>query len=107
MAMASNVSRAVGPEVTDEANPGPEGSTTCGTQVGGSCRGSLCYSGLTHSTLPLRRGDAPDFTCNGSCGDLAAPSRTVQGKRLPPSFLWDPLSLSLDRFFCPPTERLP
>ena len=32
--MASKASKAAGPEVTDEANPGPVGSTTCGTQVG-------------------------------------------------------------------------
>ena len=35
MTMASKASRAVGPKVTEEANLGPEGSSTCGTQVGG------------------------------------------------------------------------
>ena len=80
MTMASG---AVGPEVTDEANPGPEGSSTCGRQVDGCCRGSLVCSGLAHGTLSLRLDDAPDFSCIGSSGDVGVPSRTVQGKRLP------------------------
>ena len=49
----------------------------------GGCRGSLCCSGLAHGTLSLRLGDVPDSSCTGSCGDLAASSGTVQGKRLP------------------------
>ena len=69
--------------MTDEANPGQEASSTCGTQVGGCCHGTLCCSGLALSTLSLRLGDAPNFSYTGSCGDLAAPSGAVQGKHLP------------------------
>ena len=38
MTMAS---KAVGAELADEANPGQEDSSTCGTQMGGCCR-ALC-----------------------------------------------------------------
>ena len=84
MTMASKASRTVVPEVSDEANPGPDGSSTCGTQVDGCCRGSLCCSGLAHSTLLLRLSDATDFSCRSHPVVILLPqSGTVQGKGLP------------------------
>ena len=44
----------MGPEVTGEANPGPEGSPTRRTRVSGCC---------LDTRLSLRLGDAPCFGC--------------------------------------------
>ena len=60
----------MGPELTGEANPGPEGSPTRRTRVCGCCRGS---GSCSDSTLSLRLGDAPCFGCTGSIGGITAP----------------------------------
>ena len=44
----------VGPEVTGETNPGPEGSPTRRTRVSGCC---------SDNRFSLRLGDAPCFDC--------------------------------------------
>jgi hypothetical protein len=43
--------RAVGPKVAGKANPGPEGSPTCGTHVGGDCGGGGGSSGLARNSF--------------------------------------------------------
>ena len=52
----------VGPEVTVEANPGPEGSPTRRTCVSGCCRGK---GSCSDSRLSLLFGDAPCFGLHG------------------------------------------
>ena len=77
------MSAAVGPEVADKANPGPEGSPTDGTGMSEWSRGSRLRSGLASGTLLLRFSDEPGLGPMSSSGSLASPCWAVQGQCLP------------------------
>ena len=73
----------VRPEVTGEANPGPEGTPTRRTQMDGCCSGRGGSPGLARGAFLLGLCSASVLCCTGSCGELATPGWTVQSKRFP------------------------